>query len=423
MAEGLGVAGGVVGIVSLSIQVAERLLKYYESWKNQDKDISDTCASLESLRGTLTIIWNTIQPPAKFDKSIKGDVEKNIELIEAAVKELNDELKKAQSTELPGQGARSAMRRHVRRALYPFKEQTLHKIQQVVSEARANLDTALHALQLSRTSDIHREVNSLVRWQKDEETQNILHWLSPVNFWLKQADVSSQREPGTGKWLLQHPDFLEWAEGNKEAVWCFGGPGVGKTILSSAIVEFLENDLPIQGTGLTFVYCDHKQNLLQRVEFFIGAIVRQLVERKQTIPKDVQILYQNHRGKGTTPTRSEYLELLQSLSNECSELYVVIDALDECVDKYGEMIWEDLLTNLKRFVTNLRLLYTSRHIDDVGRISAGSICIEVRASDADMRAYIQAQVNSKSVLLGFCQQDTNLQNDILQNVVSRAGGM
>jgi hypothetical protein len=117
------------------------------------------------------------------------------------------------------------------------------------------------------------------------------------------------------------------------------------------------------------------------------------------------------------------LNLLQSLSNEFSELYVVIDALDECIDKNGEMIWKDLLTSLKKFATNLRLLYTSRHIDGIGRAAPGFTCIEICASDADMRAYIQAQIKSKSFLSKFCQQDTNLQNDILEVVVSKAEGM
>ena len=56
----------------------------------------------------------------------------------------------------------------------------------------------------------------------DEETKSILRWLSPVNFWLKQEDVCKQREAGTGKWLLEHPDFLEWEKGNKEMLWCRG---------------------------------------------------------------------------------------------------------------------------------------------------------------------------------------------------------
>jgi hypothetical protein len=149
MAEALGVASSVVGIVSLGIQVAQGLITYYTSWKDQDEDISAMCASLESLRGTLQILSKNVQPPAKFDKSTKDNVEANVNRIEVAVKKLDSKLEKAQSTTLPPQGARSAMRRHVRRALYPFKDQTLRKIQQVVSEARSNLDTAMHTLQLS----------------------------------------------------------------------------------------------------------------------------------------------------------------------------------------------------------------------------------------------------------------------------------
>ena len=87
----------------------------------------------------------------------------------------------------------------------------------------------------------------------DEETKSILRWLSPVNFWLKQEDVCKQREAGTGKWLLEHPDFLEWEKGNEVTLWCCGSrelflfqwsprvmsdetnkllAGVGKTVLA-----------------------------------------------------------------------------------------------------------------------------------------------------------------------------------------------
>ncbi|KAI9860058.1 MAG: hypothetical protein M1813_006406 [Trichoglossum hirsutum] len=423
MVEALGVAGSVVGIVSLGIQLTQGLLKYYRSWKDQDNDISDVCASLDSLQRTLTILSKTIQPPARFDMGIKDSVEKNVNCINGALEKLTDELRKVQGTELLKSGARSAMRRHVRRALYPFREETLSNIQRVVSEARSNLDLALQVLQVGGISDIRYEVNLLVRWQEDEETQSILGWLSSVNFWLKQADVFNQKQIGTGQWLLEHPDFLEWAKGNKETVWCLGSPGVGKTVLASAVVEFLENDLPVRGIGLTFIYCNHKENLLQRIEYFIGAIVRQLVERRQAIPRDVRNLYEKHRGKGTTPTCAEYLELLQCLTKECSEVYVVIDALDECIDKKGQIIWNDLLIKLKDSISNLRLLYTSRHIDDLAGILAGSTRIEIHASEADIRAYIQAQVKSKHLLFEFCRQDSNLRNDILQVVVSKAEGM
>jgi hypothetical protein len=58
---------------------------------------------------------------------------------------------------------------------------------------------------------------------EDNETQKLLEWISLENFWQKQSDVSSQRQSGTGQWLLDHPDFLAWVEGNIEAIWCMGG--------------------------------------------------------------------------------------------------------------------------------------------------------------------------------------------------------
>ncbi|KAI9783263.1 MAG: hypothetical protein M1839_004103 [Geoglossum umbratile] len=372
MVEPLGVAGSAVGIVSLGIQLTQGLLKYYGSWKDQDSDISDMCVSLDSLQRTLTILSETIQPPARFGRSIKDSVEKNVNSINGALEKLKDELREVQGIEPPKPSA--------------------------VSQIFVKKSICLYA------------------GKKD-------CWLSSVNFWLKQADVSNQKQTGTGQWLLEHPDFLEWVKGNKETVWCLGNPGVGKTVLASAVIEFLENDLPVRGIGLTFIYCNHKENLLQRIEYFIGAIVRQLVERRQTIPKDVRTLYEKHHGKGTKPTCAEYLELLQSLTKECSEVYVVIDALDECIDKNGQIIWNDLLTKLKDSVSSLRLLYTSRHIDDLAGILAGSTRIEIRASEADIRAYVQAQVKSKHLLFEFCRHDSNLQNDILQGVVTKAEGM
>jgi hypothetical protein len=59
--------------------------------------------------------------------------------------------------------------------------------------------------------------------KKDEETQEIVRWLSPLNFWPKQTDVFDAREAGTGQWLLDDPVFREWANGNEKTIWCRGG--------------------------------------------------------------------------------------------------------------------------------------------------------------------------------------------------------
>jgi hypothetical protein len=56
----------------------------------------------------------------------------------------------------------------------------------------------------------------------DKETRKVMEWLSPTNFWLKQADVMKQRQPGTAEWLLTNPDFLDWETGKTDILWCQG---------------------------------------------------------------------------------------------------------------------------------------------------------------------------------------------------------
>jgi hypothetical protein len=112
-----------------------------------------------------------------------------------------------------------------------------------------------------------------------------------------------------------------------------------------------------------------------------------LVERRPAIPYKVRSLYDKHRGKEIKLTYQEYVDLLQVLAHE-SEVYVAIDALDECIDKNGRSIWNGPLSELKKSVRNLRLLYTSRDIEDIAGILTGSTRIEIRATEADIQAYV-----------------------------------
>jgi hypothetical protein len=115
--------------------------------------------------------------------------------------------------------------------------------------------------------------------------------------------------------------------------------------------------------------------------------------------------------------------LLQCLAHECSEVYVAIDALDECIDKNGRIIWNVLLKKLTSSISNLRLLYTSRDIGDIAGILKRSTRIEIRAREADIRAYVQAQLESEEFLLQICEEDAEIKNKIPQAIASKAEGM
>ncbi|OJD10599.1 hypothetical protein AJ78_08434, partial [Emergomyces pasteurianus Ep9510] len=434
MAEAFGVAGSAAGIFSLGIQLTQGLLKYYGSWKGQDGEILKLWASLDNLSEIFRVLSKIIEPSATSDKKIRDTVGKSIHHVDVCVGTLKEELKKIQDPKSPKPEWKSTMRRHVRRAYYPFKEETLEKIQRAVDKACGNLNLSLQALEMF----VHHHIISipaltniqpkyfyktLTKENQDQQIEHILNWLSPTNFWLQQEDLSSRRQPGAGQWLLNHPRFLSWAEGKEETVWCRGAPGVGKTVLVSSVVEFLESDLPTQGLGLAFLYCDHKSRLLQTVEYFLGAIIRQIVERRLAIPEDIKTQFQENRGKGPSASSKCLPGLLKSLANECSEVYIVIDALDECIDKNGNSIWNCLLKELKHSASNLHLLCTSREIDDVSGILAESSSIDVRADDVDIQSYIQKQIHDNNTLSQLCKKDPTLKDRILETVTPKADGM
>jgi len=56
----------------------------------------------------------------------------------------------------------------------------------------------------------------------DQESQKIVAWLSPLNFWAKQDDTLSRKQEGTGQWLFEHPAFKGWLDGTDRTLWCPG---------------------------------------------------------------------------------------------------------------------------------------------------------------------------------------------------------
>jgi hypothetical protein len=54
------------------------------------------------------------------------------------------------------------------------------------------------------------------------ERKKIIEWLSPINFFLWQADILQVRQHGTGECLLVDPHFQDWKSGSGRTLWCHG---------------------------------------------------------------------------------------------------------------------------------------------------------------------------------------------------------
>ena len=70
----------------------------------------------------------------------------------------------------------------------------------------------------------------------DEKSQ-ILAWLSPLEPQRRHHDIRTRRVDEVGNWLLQTEEYRNWSSAigggrsDGSALFCYGGPGVGKTYI------------------------------------------------------------------------------------------------------------------------------------------------------------------------------------------------
>ncbi|KAJ7436966.1 hypothetical protein B0H11DRAFT_2362535 [Mycena galericulata] len=259
-----------------------------------------------------------------------------------------------------------------------------------------------------------------VHYHKEAENRDtILNWFSPINFFLLQADISQVREKGTGGWLLADPLFKQWESGSGRTLWCHGIPSAGKTVLASMVVGHLGTQSTGKNIGVACIYLNHKEIENQTPSSLLAGLWRQLVLHRD-IGSTAENLYKQHREKGTAPSLEEVVNVLSSCLKEFSQVFIIVDAMDE----YPEFQREILLQQLAEMRSNVNLMITSRPNISPESFSFPNLAtLDIQAAPGDIQAYINAQIKSSPHLSKHTRKKPELREEILRKVIDTADGM
>ncbi|KAJ7028092.1 ankyrin repeat domain-containing protein [Mycena alexandri] len=250
------------------------------------------------------------------------------------------------------------------------------------------------------------------------ERKQIIEWLSPINFFLRQADISQARQGGTGGWLLVHLHFQEWKSGSGRTLWCHGIPGAGKTVLASMIVDHLSPKSQNGNLGVACIYLNHKEAEDHTPTRLLSSLWRQLVLGKDFGPLPKK-LYQQHQEKQTPLSLDEVSEVLCSAITEFLKVYIVVDAVDEYPETQREILFE----YLTEIGPTVNLLITSRpHITPDSALP-NPATLEIRANEDDVGRYVDAQIRRSPRLSRHVQSRINLREKIHSAITSTVDGM
>jgi Cdc6-like AAA superfamily ATPase len=230
----------------------------------------------------------------------------------------------------------------------------------------------------------------------------------------------SRRQQGTGQWFLDTFEFKHWLSTPNGTLFCPGIPGAGKTMVSAIAINHLSRQKSNASVGIACVFCNYKDQINQGTTNLLAAILKQLVQAQPTCAESMEHLYNQHVNRGTKPSLEEIYKALQAILSSYSTVYLVVDALDEYINK--ESTPNYFLTKVRglRSNTDLRLLVTSRYIPEITSEFQGIPTLEIRANNEDIKWFVEGQIDQ---LPKCIQRDIELQHLVQDKIVEAVQGM
>jgi hypothetical protein len=436
----LSATASVIAVLQLSSEV----IKYINSATGATKERKRL---REELRACETILQ---QLKDEADDSEEGKAwSETIKVLEAPGAPLGRlwvSLRKIKDKLQPKEGLRKALAC----LEWPFNEKEIKEIYMTIEREKSLLDLALAnnsrklIQEIMRTSksqflglrndminiqssqaSLYDGIDELHQRQDNrdllEERLTILDWLAPTDYALQQSDFIHRRQAGTCQWLLDSEEYQAWLNAKGKTLFCPGIPGVGKTILTSIVVDDIRTRFYKEPTiGLAYIYFNFRRQSEQNVNSIVANLLKQLAEHQSSLPTGVTALYDKHKNNRIQPSFEEILRTFQSTIAMYTRVMIVVDAIDEC--QASEGCRRRLLSELFSIQTRYRinLFVTSRFIPEIVNRFKGTATLEIRASNEDVERYIEGHLEE---LPSFVQKNRHLQEEIKTGISKAVDGM
>lgn len=178
-----------------------------------------------------------------------------------------------------------------------------------------------------------------------------------------------------------------------------------------------------------FYYIDFSDSNKQTIENLLSSLLAQIYSQLDYIPMDVLDMYSS--SKDGQVQAKDFQESLENLirSDAVDNLFIVIDAIDECPRNHEGRARENMLALIESLRSvqgsKLHLLVTSRPESDITDAftqssKPESVAVEGGHVDKDIEAFISSELVHDARLRGW---NHDVKSNISQVLIDKAGGM
>ena len=184
------------------------------------------------------------------------------------------------------------------------------------------------------------------------------------------------------------------------------------------------------GLAMAYFYFDFSNIEKQNATNCLSSLIAQLCSQIVDLPKKLTTLYEKSNGGRHGPDMPNLREVLKlfAAAEELRDIFIVVDALDECPDNEKELRKEllDAITEVNSWSpSNLHLLVTSRQTPDIKAKlrtlpAASAISIDGAEVEADIKKHVENELAIDRKLNGWSGRS---QSTHREHPYKRANGM
>ncbi|KAF5340754.1 hypothetical protein D9611_007498 [Ephemerocybe angulata] len=250
----------------------------------------------------------------------------------------------------------------------------------------------------------------------------VLKWLKGANFRAIYRLSLEARMAETGTWLIATFEFEEFVRKKGTVVWATGlrstiAVGSGKTILAASSIQHLEVVFPDRTeTAIVYAFLRYSESL--SLLNIIAGLLDQLVRSHSIAFAHILPTYQHSKKYGDELSCSEAVEALKGILSLFSDVFIIIDGLDEVDDGTKD--------GVLRFLASLQahVLITCRPLDHFQRHhTPHALHISVQAQTRDIDIYVAQRIQESAVLSEILSKNPAIAGMLRALVKEKSQGM
>ncbi|QMW39186.1 hypothetical protein G4B11_002466 [Aspergillus flavus] len=282
-----------------------------------------------------------------------------------------------------------------------------------LSDSLCNRENAKNILaKIDEAISLNKNIESKVLTAEEDR---ILNWVCTADYSKIQNETQEFRSPNTGNWLFALKEYQDWKVSPGHILWLYGVVGCGKSVLCSTVIKDIKRLCEKDSTkSFAYWYFQFSNEMTWSVQNLVRSLIRQL--SRKPLAQSVTKMWERNSVPGSQPGREELRDTLDDvLSITPGEIFLVLDALDECPERSRQNERKELLSLLvglnEHHKNKLHILATSRPEQDIRAKLGRFLTVDLEAKLAeDVETFVRTEISN-----GRLVKFQHMQNRILDH--------